>query len=339
MLTEIRKSRPGIRPRPWQKVNMLDVEPLVSVVIPTRNRPDLVVRAVRSALGQTLTAIEVVVVVDGPDDETVEVLKAIEDSRLHIKPLPHNLGPAEARNAGVREARCRWVAFLDHDDEWLPQKLSIQLQIAQQSSHPYPIIGCRLMVRHKMRGLVWPTRFPKSDEPISEYLFRRTQLFAGEGILQSSTIFTSRALLLAVPFRKEAQRHDDLDWLLRAITRNGVGVQFVPETAPLAIWHRDDKRPTLSSKPDWRFSLAWINRNKDLVTKRAYASFLMTWVSANAVQEGSRKEVLLLLRQAYRHGKPSILDAILFAGIWLFPQKTRGRMAFLFSGKRSVNPV
>ncbi len=313
---------------------MPDVEPLVSVVIPTRNRPHLVVRAVRSALEQTLTAIEVVVVVDGPDDETLEVLKAIKDSRLHIKPLPHNLGPAEARNAGVKEARSRWVAFLDHDDEWLPQKLYIQLQIAQQSSHPYPIIGCRLIVRHKMRDLVWPTRFPKPNEPISEYLFCRTQLFAGEAILQSSTIFTAKALLLAVPFRKEAQRHDDLDWVLRATTLNGVGVQFVPETAPLAIWHRDDKRPTLSSNTDWRFSLAWINQNKALVTKRAYASFLMTWLSANAVQEGNRKGSFLLLRQAYRYGTPSALDVILFAGIWLFPPKMRGQMALLFSGKR-----
>jgi glycosyltransferase involved in cell wall biosynthesis len=317
---------------------MEEPAPLVSVVIPTRYRPDLVVRAVHSALNQSLQAIEVIVVVDGPDDETLEVLKAIEDARLHIKPLPHNLGPAEARNAGVKAARSRWVAFLDHDDEWLPQKLSIQLHIAQQSSHPYPIIGCRLIVRHKMRDLVWPTRFPKPDEPISEYLFRRTQLFAGEAILQSSTIFTARALLLAVPFRKEAQRHDDLDWLLRTTTLKEVGVQFVPETAPLAIWHRDDTRPTLSSNTDWRFSLAWINQNRDLVTKRAYASFLMAWLSANAMQEGNRKESWLLFRQAYRYGTPSVLDVILFAGIWLFPPKMRAKMVLLFLGKRPVSP-
>lgn len=316
---------------------MLDVEPLVSVVIPTRNRPDLVVRAVRSALEQTLMALEVVVVVDGHDDETVEVLKAIEDYRLHIKLLPQNLGPAEARNAGVREARCQWVAFLDHDDEWRPQKLEIQLQLARQSPYQYPIIGCRLLVRYKRGDLVWPKRFPKPNELMSDYLFCRTQFFGGEGNLQTSTIFTARALLQTVPFRKEAQRHDDLDWVLRAITRNGAGVQFVPETAPLAIWHRDDTRPTLSSTTDWRFSLAWINQNKDLVTKRAYASFLMTWLSANAVQEGDRKGSLLLFRQACRYGKPSILDVILFVGIWLFPQKTREQIVMLFSGRRSLD--
>ncbi|MBA3966709.1 MAG: glycosyltransferase family 2 protein, partial [Nitrospirales bacterium] len=218
------------------------VKPLVSVVIPTLKRPDLVVRAVRSALHQTLPSIEVIVVVDGPDSETVHVLSAITDVRLRVKALPHNLGPAEARNAGVNEARGEWVAFLDHDDEWLPDKLHIQLQVARQSPHPYPIIGCRLIVRHKKKDVVWPTRFPKVHEPISEYLFCRTRLFAGEGILQSSTIFTARDLLLAVPFRKESQRHDDLDWVLRATKRNGVGVQYVPETVPLVIWHREDNR-------------------------------------------------------------------------------------------------
>ncbi len=317
---------------------MPEVAPLISIVIPTRHRPDLVVRAVRSALGQTHRALEVIVVVDGPDDLTVESLGDIKESRLRIKALPHTHGPAEARNAGVKEARGRWVAFLDDDDEWLPQKLLSQLQVAQQSPHRYPIIGCRLIVRHEMGDLVWPTRLPKPNEPMSEYLFCRTKLFGGEGSLQTSTIFTARALLKIVPFRKQAQRHDDIDWVLRATRRHDVGVQFVPESAPLAIWHRDDNRSTVSRKTDWRFSLDWINQNKDLVTKRAYASFLTTWLSANAVKEGNRKESLLLLRDAYRYGKPSVLDIILFWGIWLMPHQARARIVSLFSGTRAFNP-
>jgi hypothetical protein len=174
---------------------------------------------------------------------------------------------------------------------------------------------------------------------MSEYLFCRTQLFGGEGNLQTSTIFTARALCLAVPFRKEAKNHDDIDWALRATTRHDVGVQFVPESAPLAIWHRDDIRSTISSKTNWRFSLEWVNQNRDLFTKRAYASFLMTWVSANAVQTGDRKESLLLIHQAYRYGKPSVLDVVLFWGIWLMPQKLRAQNVFLFSGMRRINPL
>lgn len=75
-----------------------------------------------------------------------------------------------------------------------------------------------------------------------------------------------------------------------------------------------------------------------LVTKRAYASFPMTWLSANAVKEGNRKESFLLLRHAYQHGKLSVLNVVLFRGIWLMPPKLRARIVTLFSGKRAFNP-
>ena len=160
-------------------------EPIVSVVIPTLNRPRLLVRAVRSALAQTLHTIEVVVVVDGPDDLTIEALGAIEDSRVVIKTLPRNVGPAEVRNAGVEASRGRWVAFLDHDDEWLPGKLDIQLRIARQSTFQHPIISCRFIKRSETTDVLLPRRLPARGEPMSEYLFRRTRLFGGEGLVQS----------------------------------------------------------------------------------------------------------------------------------------------------------
>src|SRR6266852_6269448 len=106
----------------------MEPEPLVSVVIPTFNRPHLVTRAVRSALSQTLGVIEVIVVVDGPDEATLQVVRQINDSRLIIKVLPANVGIGGVLNAGVNEAQAKWVAFLADDDEWFPQKLELQLQ-------------------------------------------------------------------------------------------------------------------------------------------------------------------------------------------------------------------
>ena len=75
---------------------------MVSVVIPTRNRPTLVVRAVKSALAQTLTDIEVIVVIDGQDPETFEALHAIVDLRVRVISLSESVGGSEARNVGVR---------------------------------------------------------------------------------------------------------------------------------------------------------------------------------------------------------------------------------------------
>src|ERR1700756_3334933 len=101
---------------------------LVTAVIPTRNRPELVCRAVRSALNQTYPNLEVVVVVDGPDPATVAALEELRHPRVRISALSENVGGSEARNIGAREARGEWVALLDDDDEWLPEKLEKQIQ-------------------------------------------------------------------------------------------------------------------------------------------------------------------------------------------------------------------
>ena len=94
----------------------------VSAVIPTRGRPELLRRAVRSALAQTLRDIEVVVVIDGPDPVTHGVLQELaqQDSRLRVLALPSSVGGSDARNRGVDAAAGEWIAFLDDDDEWLP---------------------------------------------------------------------------------------------------------------------------------------------------------------------------------------------------------------------------
>jgi hypothetical protein len=108
-------------------------------------------------------------------------------------------------------------------------------------------------------------------------------------MIGANTIFATKELLLTVPFRGELQRHEDLDWLPRASTLGGVGVQFVPTHEPLVIWHREETHNSISRRTDWRYSLAWINNIKHLVTPKAHASFLLTWLSANAVREGDWK--------------------------------------------------
>src|SRR5437764_416053 len=104
--------------------------PELSVVIPTAGRPALVVRAVGSVLAQTLRDLEVIVVVDGLDPPSEAALAALADPRLRMIVNPRSVGPGEARNVGVAAARAPWVAFLDDDDEWLPEKAARQLAAA-----------------------------------------------------------------------------------------------------------------------------------------------------------------------------------------------------------------
>src|SRR5216684_3398690 len=104
--------------------------PLVSAVIPTRSRAALVVRAVRTALNQTYANLEVIVVIDGPDEETMLALSGIHQPRLRVIVLAQSSGGASARNAGVEAAHGEWIAFLDDDDEWLPGKIENQIAAA-----------------------------------------------------------------------------------------------------------------------------------------------------------------------------------------------------------------
>ena len=103
--------------------------PLLSVVIPTWNRAQLVRDAIRSALGQREGEVEVIVDDDASTDATAELLAREFADRIRVLRLDHRRGPGGARNAGARLARGEFVAFLDSDDVWLPGKLDAELEV------------------------------------------------------------------------------------------------------------------------------------------------------------------------------------------------------------------
>ena len=105
--------------------------PLVSVIIPTYNRATLVVEAVASALAQTYRDFEVLVVDDGSTDGTLKALAPFL-GEVKLLRLSRRRGVSAARNLGIRAARSRWLAFLDSDDLWLPEKLARQMAFLAQ---------------------------------------------------------------------------------------------------------------------------------------------------------------------------------------------------------------
>lgn len=107
----------------------------IAVVIPVRNRPDVLARAVRSIQAQTLAVDEIIIVDDCSTDGTVGVIRelAAKDGRVRFIRQLQRKGASAARNMGVRSAQAEWIAFLDSDDEWMPRKIEQQLaQIARQ---------------------------------------------------------------------------------------------------------------------------------------------------------------------------------------------------------------
>ena len=310
---------------------MQNSNPLVTVVIPTRNRPDLVGRAVRSALLQTLTDLEVVVVVDGPDPSTFSVLATIQgaDSRLRVLPLPQSVGGADARNAGIETANGEWIAMLDDDDEWIPQKLEKQVALGETSSHHLPLIFCKFIGRTPATDYIWPRTEPFL--PIADYCVRRRSLFQGEGVLGiCSTVVGRRALFQNCPFTSGQRRFQDVDWLIRACSLPGVGLEFIPE--PLAICYMEENRASIGSTCDWHYAMNWANSMQLYFTPEGYASFCLTTISTSASNQGDWSAFVPVLVSAFKNGKPRVIHIPIYFGMWLLPMSLRRFIRRVFQG-------
>lgn len=297
---------------------------LVSAVIPTRNRPQLLLRAVQSALRQTYENLEVVVVIDGPDPGTRAALSQVTDARLRIVQLNESLGGSDARNQGVQQARGEWIAFLDDDDEWFPTKIERQMAAAHQATCALPLVTCFFVGRTPKGEFVWPRRTPWPGEPLSEYLFTRRSVFFGEGQLQTSLILTRRRLLEEVPFTSGLRRHQDTDWYLRVAAHPDVKVEFVSE--PLAVWYIGDSRPRITAYNDWRYSLEWLRARKHLVTARAYSGFVVSQLGPQAAQQRDWTAFLPLLREAMFMGHVHPFDLFLYLGFWFTSTSFRHKL-------------
>lgn len=283
---------------------MNDRPPLVTAVIPTRNRPELVCRAVRSVLCQTVRELECIVVIDGPDVATLHALGEIEDPRLRVLALAENVGGCEARNLGARSARGEWVALLDDDDEWLPFRLEKQLAAAANSSAPVTMVVSRFLDRGDGdEDLLRPHIFPRQGQSISDFLWCEVSWLGGiAGFPQTSTWLLRREFLLEVPFSKGLKVLQDLDWLLRGYKHPRMRVVFITE--PLTIFHNDQARQRVTKRIDWQYSRQWAMDNRHLFTKKAFGFFLVIYCLNPAAQQGAAwSELRRLLRETWSLGK------------------------------------
>ncbi len=109
-------------------------DPGVSVVIATRNRSSILARAIDSVLAQTYKNFELIIIDDGSTDRTKELVAAYAGKLVYF--YQDQAGLAAARNRGIQEARGRWIAWLDDDDQWHPDKLSLQVDKIKQLPEP-----------------------------------------------------------------------------------------------------------------------------------------------------------------------------------------------------------
>jgi GT2 family glycosyltransferase len=202
--------------------------PLVSVVVPTLGREQFLWLTLRSALWQRDVDLEVIVVDDGPSESAAAVVERLDDPRICLRRHGRRRGAAAARNTGIAHARGEWVAFLDDDDLWAPDKLAAQLAAAQEADCDWVYTGAAA-VDHKHRVLhVEP---PVSSQEVVDWLPVRNVVPAGA----SNVLVRARALAAAGGFDETLRYVEDWELFIRLARRSAPA--HLPAPLVAVRWH------------------------------------------------------------------------------------------------------
>ncbi len=187
--------------------------PLVSIVIPTRNRADLLGRTLRAACAQLEVDLEIVVVDDGSTDATSQVVAGARDPRVRYIRNDAAMGVSATRNRGIAAATGDWISFLDDDDLWAPEKLTRQLTAADRAGAHWVYAG-DVNVDERLRVLSGGP--PLSPDAVVDLLPRWNPIASGG----SNVVVRSEVLARVGGFDATLRRTEDWDLWIR-IARTG----------------------------------------------------------------------------------------------------------------------
>lgn len=208
----------------------------ISVVIPAYNAEKYVSRAIDSVLKQTHPADEIIVVDDGSTDNTADIVQGYGEKVRYIR--QENAGAGAARNRGIEESTCQWIAFLDSDDEWLADNLKLLADVVSGDNKPAWAFGnffncdCNTQTRKPAHDIQKAEKRLGEGEYFDNFLVCFAQGFhAWTGsILIRRDVFENVSLFIV-----DQPRAEDTDmWLRIAYTYPQVG--YVKE--PMAVYHR-----------------------------------------------------------------------------------------------------
>ncbi|WP_454062751.1 glycosyltransferase family 2 protein [Candidatus Nitrospira salsa] len=205
----------------------------VSVIIPTYRRPIFLRTALESVLAQTFPDFEVMVVDDASQDNTLDVVKEFDDNRIQYIAHEFNKGGSAARNTGIRHARGEYIAFLDDDDEWLPEKLELQVEVLNQSRQEVGGVytGCTKIERES--GMIVCCKTPTQRGNLFQKLLRKNCITSTSSILLRKECFERVGL-----FDERLPSSQDYDLWLRI----SKVFKFESISKSLFIYHIHEKK-------------------------------------------------------------------------------------------------
>lgn len=188
---------------------------LVSVVIPAFNREYIIKDCIESVLKQTHQNLEVIVVDDCSSDHTVDVVRAIEDSRVRCIRLTKNRGACYARNIGAEQANGQYIAFQDSDDIWLPTKIEEQINYLQRGN--YDVVFCGMdRITIEQEHFYYPQAgFDENKNAFEQILFANR--------ISTQCMLVRSYVLKEVQFDPAIRKYQDWDYAIRVAKEFKIG--------------------------------------------------------------------------------------------------------------------
>jgi glycosyltransferase involved in cell wall biosynthesis len=305
--------------------------PFFSVVIPTYNRSEIILPTLKSVQNQTYSNFECIVVDDGSDDgeKLRTVVQSLHDSRFSYV-RQENGGACRARNHGIDLASGRYIALLDSDDIFLPNKLERVAQALNQGRDIDLVYSQMLVERGLEKKWIRPSRGLLPAERVDEYLL------CTPGTIRTSTVVVSTTLAKKIRFDESLPSLQDTDFAIRA-AYEGAAVEFIEE--PLVVFNDKVSGDRVSRNAKYKPLLAWLKRmrGKEL-SERAYWAG-RGWQCARIASYSNRPYGILLYLQSAVRGVFPFPHALIVAAQIAIPhsayQKFANVVVRLF-GRRAV---
>ena len=289
--------------------------PLISVIIPTYNRLPLLKEAITSVQEQTYTNWELIIVDDGSTDGTVEFIQQITDPKIHLIAFSHTGHIGQLINEGVNNSIGEWLAFLDSDDLWLPQKLELQIHLLKKEKKKWCYGSFEYIDENKKIIYKSTEKFPPLSGRILEEIIK-----GQAGIAICSLIVGKKIFEMVGGFSSNPEVRNDYELALRIALKEEIA--FVPD---IILKVRDHAGRVYKSRtyPYERSALtykAFLNLNPgkrfEKLTKRKIAFLLSEAAVHRFANRQYRKAMQQLGQSLWLRDKPRHWLSALKRGIY-----------------------
>ncbi|MFO8108955.1 MAG: glycosyltransferase family 2 protein [Thermoplasmata archaeon] len=273
----------------------------VSVIIPTYNRSKVLVKAVESVLNQTYENFELIIVDDKSKDDTADTVEQFKDPRIKYHRNEINLGGSGSRNVGIELAKGEFIAFLDDDDQWLPEKLERQVEVLKKAS-----AGCC--------GVYTGLTKYRNGKPLTKKMIPRDGMIFNdllwENIIGSTSVIMLRkkSIIDVGGFTQDLPASQELDLYLRLAKK--YEFKCVPESLVVYHIHQDNQITSDYSKKVFARKYIYNKYRDHIIKDRGLHARHLYEIGFLEYMNGDREESFRHLKMAFLLSPPGIKHLI-----------------------------